>query len=379
MVTLADALALTHDPQVGEALRRGYTLPATWYTRDDVYALEQERIFRRCWQYVGYAEQLATPGDFITGQLGPVPIVVVRDTAGALRAFVNVCRHRGSTLVLDASGRRKTIQCHYHGWTWDLDGSLRAAPRCTEQPDFEKGDYPLVPLGVETWGPLVFVNPDPDAAPLAATLAELPAIVAATGLDMNALRHHQRSAYDIAANWKVVVENYNECYHCPVAHPSFADLFDMDTYKVVTEYDYFSLQRGIVSDGFREGKKTGYFDAREDVLEAGIRDGLSTYIWPASTIDITPGPPNLVVGAVIPVDTHRTMQVYDAFYAEGVDPAQVAGMRAFGEQVQNEDIVLCESVQRGLRSGFYHQGKLIASRENGIQHFQRLVHRTLSA
>ena len=376
---MTDVMTLTRDPAIRASLDRGYTLPAEWYTRDDVFALEQERIFHRCWQYVGYAEQVAKAGNFITCALGNVPVVVVRDGEGALRAFANVCRHRGSTLVLEAAGSRKTIQCHYHGWTWNLDGSLRAAPRCNEQPEFDMGEFPLVSLKVESWGPLLFVNPDPAAAPLGATLGELPEIVAATGLDLAALRHRQRSDYDIAANWKVVVENYNECYHCPIAHPSFADLFDMETYKVVTEYEYFSIQRGSVTDSFREGTKTGYFDAREAVLDAGIRDGLSAFIWPAITLDITPGPANLVVGAVIPVGPHRTLQVFDAFYADGVDDAQVEGMRAFGQQVQSEDIVLCESVQRGLRSGFYHQGKLMATRENGIQHFQRLVHRTLSA
>ncbi len=112
---------------------------------------------------------------------------------------------------------------------------------------------------------------------------------------------------------------------------------------------------------------------------SGLRDGLSAFIWPATTVDITPGPANLVVGAVVPVSPHHTLQAYDAFYADDVDEEQVRGMRAFGQQVQAEDIVLCESVQRGLRSGFYHQGKLMETRENGIQHFQRLVHRTLSA
>ncbi len=374
-----DTLQITRDPALGAALERGYTLPAEWYTRSDIFALEKERIFNRCWQYVGHSEQVAKPGDYITCKLGSVPIVIVRDLEGELRAFANVCRHRGSTLVLDASGSRKTIQCHYHGWTWNLDGSLRAVPRCMEQPDFEMGEFPLVALGLETWGPLLFVNADPDAAPLAATLGELPSIVAATGLDLSLLRHRRRSEYDIAANWKVVVENYNECYHCPIAHPSFADLFDMDSYKVVTEYEYFSVQHGTVTDSFRDGTKTGYFDARQEVLDAGIRDGMSAFIWPSSTIDITPGPANLVVGTIIPVAPDRTLQFYDSFAAEGIDEAQFAGMRAFGAQVQAEDIVLCESVQEGLSSGLYHQGKLMVTRENGIQHFQRLVYRALSA
>src|SRR5579885_824750 len=115
-------------PDLEAALEQGQTLPASWYTDPAIFALEQQRIFRRCWQYVGLTEQVARLGDFFTTRIGEAPIVVVRDTEGQLRAFANVCRHRGSELVLDACGNRKTLQCHYHAWTYNLDGSLRAAP-----------------------------------------------------------------------------------------------------------------------------------------------------------------------------------------------------------------------------------------------------------
>src|SRR5579872_6104193 len=167
---------------VGASLDHGYTLPAAWYTSPAVFAQEQERIFRRFWQYVGYREQVSNPGDFITCALGHVPIVVLRDGAGVLRAFANVQRDRGARLVREDEGDHATIRCRYHGWTWDLDGTPCSTPQQSEHAHAHAQEaFPLVPLLLETWGPLLFVNPDPHAGPLSAVLGELPAIVAATG------------------------------------------------------------------------------------------------------------------------------------------------------------------------------------------------------
>ena len=370
---------VTKDPRLGEALERGFTLPAEWYTDPSVFELEKERIFRRFWQYVGYTEQVARPGEFLTCSLGDIPIVVLRDGEGALRAFANVCRHRGSQIVLDAGGHRKTLQCHYHGWTWNLDGSLRNAPRWNEQPGFNKDEFPLFPVQVETWGPMIFVNPDPNAGPLSAMTGELPQIVATTGLDLDALTFRERREYDIAANWKVVVENFNECYHCPVAHPSFSDLFDLNTYTVDTQHEWFSTQHGSVAASAQAGEGRGLYDVSDDILRAGVREGRFIFLWPTLMLDISPGPHNLVASQLRPLDAHRSRRTLDWFFAEGVGDDEARGMIDFIHQVLSEDIVLCESVQRGLRSGFYTQGRLMVSRENGVHHFQNLVHRVLTA
>ena len=221
------------DPSLREALARGRTLPAEWYTDAKLFEREQERIFAASWNYVGRVEQVAKAGDFLTGRVGEVPVVIVRDEAGTLRAYANVCRHRGSELVLEKSGNRRTLQCHYHAWTWGLDGTLRAAPHCQEQAGFNKADFPLTPLGVETFGPFIFINPGSASCSLAATLGQLPAIIRSAGADIDALKFRERREYAIQANWKVVVENFLECYHCAVSHPGFADLIDLDKYQVV--------------------------------------------------------------------------------------------------------------------------------------------------
>ena len=239
---IGEGMRTATDPGIGEGLELGFTLPAAWYTDPAVFVRERARIFRRSWQYVGLTEQVARPGDFFTATLGDVPVVVVRDEEGQVRAFANVCRHRGSQLVLAECGSRKTLQCHYHAWTYNLDGTLRAAPGAKDEPGFDPGAFSLVPLSVDTWGPFIFVNLDRGAAPLADLLGALPDLVAATGLDLGAIRRRVRRTYDIAANWKVVVDNYLECYHCPVAHPGFCDLIDVSDYEV-TEYEFFGTER----------------------------------------------------------------------------------------------------------------------------------------
>jgi phenylpropionate dioxygenase-like ring-hydroxylating dioxygenase large terminal subunit len=157
--------------------------------------------------------------------VGGLPVVVALDRDGNLRAFLNVCRHRG-TLLVGEPQRRGTIQCPYHAWTYGLEGGLRGAPRTSDEPGFDPDELGLAPVQVDTWGPFVFVNPDPGGPPLEAALADLPAAVAANGLDVEALRFHCRVRYEVKANWKIAIENYLECYHCRLNHPDFVRVID---------------------------------------------------------------------------------------------------------------------------------------------------------
>ena len=171
------------------------TLPWSWYTDPEILRREQERIFRRTWQYAGPAEHVAEPRTFLTGRAGDLPVVVVRDDGAMLRAFVNVCRHRGS-IVVEGRGSRATLQCPYHAWTYGMDGKLRAAPRADRESGFDPWGIELIPMAVDTWGPFVFVHPDPAARPLAGTLGRLPELLP----DLASLRFHHRSDYELEAN-----------------------------------------------------------------------------------------------------------------------------------------------------------------------------------
>ena len=211
------------------------TLPWGWYSDPAVLELERERIFRRSWQYVGHTGEVAEPGSFAATWVGDVPVVLVRDREDTLRAFLNVCRHRGS-IICDGKGRRETLQCPYHAWTYGLDGRLITAPRAKREGGIESPELGLVALQLDTWGPLVFVNPDPDAAPLEEFLDGMPERIADAGIDLDALRFLQRSESDLECNWKVSAENFLECYHCPTAHPGFSAVMDVsvDSYLLET-------------------------------------------------------------------------------------------------------------------------------------------------
>ena len=267
--------------------------------------------------------------------------------------------------MLEKSGNRRTLQCHYHAWTWGLDGTLRAAPHCQEQAGFNKADFPLTPLGVETFGPFIFINPGSASCSLAATLGQLPAIIRSGGADIDALNFRERREYAIQANWKVVVENFLECYHCAVSHPGFADLIDLDKYQVVSLRTLLRTTRP--AQGERRAQRKEAFGADEG------QEGIYTYLWPNFMLNVYPGPGNASTNLILPIDEHHCLAVYEFFFSERMPEEEQRAMVDFIDQVQREDIIIVESVQRGLRSGFYKQGQLILSRENGIQHFQKLV------
>jgi choline monooxygenase len=344
-------------------LADGRTLPFDWYSDPAALRLERERIFRRTWQYAGRADQIAEPGSFFTADAGGVPIVVVRDQESIVRAFVNVCRHRGS-LVCEGEGRRETLQCPYHAWTYDLDGSLRAAPRADREPGFEREQLALMPVLVDTWGPFVFVNPDVEAAPLTDTLGELPELVASSGLDLDGLRFLERSSSEYEANWKVCCENYLECYHCQVAHPDFSKVVDVSVDAYVLEASrYFSSQYGPVRSAWK-----GDFDPR-----GPIERGQFHFVWPNLTINIMPGHPNLSIGPVIPTGPEHTARFLDYFVGPDVEEAWIRDMLEFDAQVGSEDTVLVERVQKGVRGGGLDHGRLMLESERLIAHFQGLL------
>jgi phenylpropionate dioxygenase-like ring-hydroxylating dioxygenase large terminal subunit len=344
------------------------TLPWSWYADPAVYRREQERIFRRAWQYAGHTGQLPGPGSYFAARAGDVPIVVVRDRTGELRAFLNVCRHRGSQLV-DGDGRRETIQCPYHGWTYDLDGTLRAAPRAEREGAFDKSELGLVPVAVDTWGPLVFVNPDAAAAPLADTLGNLPDLVRAAGIDLDTLAHRLRSDFVLEANWKIAAENFLECYHCQIAHPTLAELLDVsaDAYRLEAS-GLFSSQFGPV----RDGAKAAYDS------DGPIERGQFHFLWPNLKLNIEPGPPNFSVGVLLPDGPERTIGFFDYFVAPEVSREWLDEFVAFDDLVGAEDKALVERVQRGVRSGMLERGRLLPASEQLIAHFDGLVIGALS-
>ena len=325
------------------------TLPYAWYSDEEVLRRERSAIFARSWQYAGRAAQVAEPGSFLTTDASGIPLLVTRDRAGELRAFLNVCRHRGAVLT-EGCGSRETIQCHYHAWTYDLDGSLRAAPRSDRETDFDATELSLAPASVGVWGPFLFANPDPEAEPLADWLGELPAILA-RDLDLDGIAFHSRVEFGSNANWKVVTENFLECYHCPTAHPDFSAVVDVHPDRYVLEpHPTFSSQHCEA----RSGGERGQFHL----------------LYPNTGINVFPGPPNLSIGPIVPTSPGRTERYLDYFFAPDVDEGWLRDFFAFDKQVGREDTALVESVHRGMAAGMLAEGRLLLNAEPLIAAFQ---------
>ena len=339
------------------------TTPYAWYSDVEILRREQDRIFRSAWQYAGHTGQLAEPGSFFTAQAGRTPVVVTRARDRVVRAFVNVCRHRGFPVV-EGEGRRETLQCPYHAWTYGLDGCLRAAPRSEEEPAFPKDDLGLVPVAVDTWGPFVFVNAGTEPEPLADALGSMPAQVAELGLDVDSLVHHHRWEAELDANWKIVCENFLECYHCQVAHPGFAEVID------VSAESYALDAAGRLSSQYGPVRESGR--ATMD-LGGELPRSQFHFLWPNLTVNIFPGRPNVSIGPVAPVTPARTHRFLDYFFGPDVDEAWIADLTAFDDQVGREDRVLVESVHRGVTSGALERGVLMSRSEQLIGHFQALT------
>jgi phenylpropionate dioxygenase-like ring-hydroxylating dioxygenase large terminal subunit len=343
------------------------TLAWSAYSSPSLVARERERIFARSWQYVGHLGQLGDRAGYFGARVGDLPVVVTRDRVGVLRAFLNVCRHRGS-VVAHGTAARETLQCPYHAWTYGLDGALRAAPRLDREEDADVSELSLVPVSVGAWGRFVFVNPDPGAIPLEQVLGRLPELVAEAGVDVEAVQFHHRAESSLEANWKIVSENFLECYHCAVAHPGFSALVDVSPAAYELEAGAaFSTQYGPVrEDG------TG-LDTDGEVSRSQFH-----FLWPNTMINIFPGRMNISLGPVLPAGPERTERFLDYFFASGIDDGWIDELLEFDGQVGAEDRVLVENVQRGVSTGLIERGRLLPQSERLIADFQQRVAEALT-
>ena len=338
------------------------SLPWSWYTDPAVLQLERERIFRRSWQYVGHYGDVPEPGSFAATWVGDVPVVLVRDRDDTLRAFLNVCRHRGS-IVCEGSGKRETLQCPYHAWTYGLDGRVVAAPRSANE-GIDTSELGLVQLQLETWGPLIFVNPDPEASPLVDFLDGLPEMISSAGIDLEALRFLQRAESELECNWKLSAENFLECYHCPVAHPGFSAVMDVspDAYDLQT-----STGRMSQHSPPRPEPRGGYDPTGE------VERGQFHLLFPGTVVNVMPGRPNFSIGPIVPREAERTYRFLDYFVDPEAEDAWIHESIAFDAQVGAEDRMLVERVQAGVRAGLIEDGTLLPRSEKLIAHFQALM------
>jgi len=328
-------------------LSRASTIPARWYTDPAMLEAERDAVFGRTWQAVGRAEWVAAPGSYFGCEIVGEPVLVARGEDGALRAFSNVCRHRGS-LLAEGQGCAPVIRCPYHGWTYKPDGSLFGQPEFEGVEDWDRSTVCLPQFRVTEWGPFVFVNLDPNPPPLGEVLGAIPGEIARIGCAVDRLRFSYRRDYVIACNWKVYIDNYLEGYHLPAAHPSLFRALDYSQYRV-------ELER--------------YYSSQIAPLRGSGQQALYYWLFPNFMLNVYPD--NLSSNIILPRGPDQTLTIFEWFgYSDA--PVRQATID-FSDEIQQEDIRICESVQRGLRSRNYDQGRFSVKRENGVHHFHGLL------
>lgn len=354
----------TQGVSVEDSLKEGWAIPSSYYTEEPILSAEQEKIFADSWQYAGPVDKLPAPGSFITTRVGATPIVALRDKAGELRAFVNVCPHR-SHEIAQGEGQRGTLQCPYHAWTFNLDGTLRKAPRSENEPNFDPCDVNLVPARLEQWGPMLFVNPSATGKPLEAALEDLPARAMKMGLDMAEYSFFSNRSYVAACNWKVIMDNATECYHCAPIHHGFAE-----RYSTGSEYFKANMKAGKLSFSYS-------IPLRDPATSTG-HDFQLYYFFPNHMVLVELGR-YFYMMKFDPIDSTTTRVVEDFFFHPSVSEETRDEELEMIKVAIEEDRVANESVQRGLNSHRLPQARFLLEEEALLGHLQAAYYKALSA
>lgn len=356
-------------------LDQASTIPASWYIDERIYELELQNVFAQSWQLVARVDQLLQPGNYVTSEIADEPIVVVRGDDDVLRGFFNVCRHHAAAVMTEAEGTARQLRCPYHGWTYSLAGELKGTPDFTGVCDFNRAANGLLPLEVAVWENWVFVRtetggqhlPPNDTASLENFLsADLIEQIRPLGLE--SLHWMERRHYSFDCNWKVFVDNYLDGgYHVPHLHKGLDSVLDYSNY-MIENGDHFCLQWSpLVSEGA---------EAQTGAVRKGER-ALYYWIYPNFMINWYSGA--MDTNLVIPRGVDKTEVIFD-FYFPDVSAAarerNQAGIEV-GQRIQDEDVAICKSVQRGLHSRAYNAGRLSVRREAGEHLFHRLLHADL--
>jgi choline monooxygenase len=342
-------------------IARAWTLNAELYTSEAVFAAEKDEIFSRTWQVVGHANQVGSPGDYFTTEMMGEPLLLARGADGILRAFYNVCRHRAGPPA-EGCGSRKLFRCAYHGWTYDLDGALINATEIEGVQGFRAEDFALVPVQVEEWFNFVFVNLDAEATPIRETLGELPQQI--EKFPFRDMKLFERRTYDMKCNWKTYVDNYLEGYHLPSVHPGLNRELDFHEYVVEPHARYVRQFSPIRKPQPGDASARRYHDARD----------LSTdYFWIFPNWMLNCYPDNISLNIVVPLAPERSLAIFEWYLPEKdhAEPAARASVE-FSDQIQKEDVAICEAVQKNLRSRSYSRGRFSVTQEKGVHAFHRL-------
>jgi choline monooxygenase len=349
------------------SLDQAWTIPAPWYVDRQVEQLERRTVFSRNWVVIARADQVAEAGRYVTADVAGEPILVVRGEDGVLRGFFNVCRHHAAAVMTEPCGKAHLLRCPYHGWTYSLEGELKGTPDFAGVSRFEKDRNGLEPVAAEIWENFVWVRLARDGPSLRDYLgADLTAQFAPLGLSR--LHFFERRHYLIDCNWKVFVDNYLDGgYHVPHLHKGLNSVLDYSQYTIENGERYCLQSSPLVTKGAE--RETG--EVR--------KGGRALYYWihPNFMVNLYEGV--MDTNLVLPITVDRTEVIFD-FYFRDVSEAAAARNRAsieVGNRIQEEDLAICKSVQKGLTSRAYVAGRLSVRREAGEHLFHRLLARDL--
>ncbi|MGA7223308.1 MAG: aromatic ring-hydroxylating dioxygenase subunit alpha [Candidatus Acidiferrales bacterium] len=345
------------------ALPDAHTIPASWYTDPRVAQLELQNVFSRAWQAIGRAVQVEKPGQYVTASVAGEPVVAVRGGDGKLRAFFNVCRHHAMTVMNEPCGHAQHMRCPYHGWTYNLEGELRGMTEFEGVCNFDRAQNGLVPIRVDTWENFVFVNLDMHAGSLQEFLGALVGL--AKPLGFGGLQFVERRSYTLHCNWKVYVDNFLDGgYHVPHMHKGLNSVLDYTNYTI-ENVDRCCVQSSPVA-----------VDKSSEARAAATRKGdRAYYFWQYPNFMLNWYEGYLDTNLVLPLGVDRCEVIFD-FYFGDTRESQMPYIResmGVSERVQQEDIVICDGVQRGLSSRAYQAGRLSVRREAGEHLFHRLL------
>ncbi len=340
-------------------IERAETIPSHWYTKPDFHPFDLNNVISPGWQCVGHISRLKERGYTIPLTICGNPVFLLRDDNDVVKAFFNVCMHRGGPLI-DKEESIKFIKCLYHGWTYRLDGSLRGVPHFKHAELFDKSDFGLKEIEVEILDGLIWLRLQkssnaPEFEFLTEGISEK-----IKNLKLESFSFGGIHEYDVACNWKVYVDNYLEGYHIPHVHPELCDLLSFKDYKTVCK-EWYSLQYSP-------------FKEKESLYSSEGGEALYYFVYPNSMLNILPG--RLQINRVEPVN-HRSCKVIFEYYYKDVSDAVSTGKMKddmeFSNSVQQEDMDICEKVQRGLESKVYHKGRYSPEMETSVHHFHNCI------
>jgi choline monooxygenase len=357
----------SYDPK--RQLATASTPPSSWYTDPSILELERQTVFSRAWQFVGRADQVRNPRQYITAEVAGEPILIVRGNDSVLRGFFNVCRHHAAAVMTNSEGKTENLRCPYHGWTYDLTGALIHTPEFGGVANFDRSANGLVPVQIAEWRGWIFAKLAENGAALKNFLGN-DLIERFERLNLERLSWFERRSYFLNCNWKVFVDNYLDGgYHVPHIHGGLSSILDNSKYKIEIGERFCLQSSPIASD-------------KGEAQTAAVRKGEhANYFWIYPNFMINIYDELMDTNLVIPHAVDKTEVIFDYYFADVSQSAREKNLAsiAVSEQIQTEDVAICESVQRGLNSRAYNTGRLSVRREVGEHLFHRLLHVDLTA